>query len=194
MDSEEVPMRKVVASEIMALDGVVESPENWSFQFHNDQMEEAIGAAMSASDAMLLGHVTYEGFAAFWPSQGDDDDQGFAGYMNNTPNYVVSRTLEAPLEWNNSTLIEGDVAEEITRLKQQPGKDISITGSITLVRSLLREDVLDELRLMVHPIVVGSGKRLFEDGSDQKALQLVDSKTFSTGVLYLTYRPAGDDQ
>ncbi len=98
--------------------------------------------------------------------------------------------MEESLEWNNSTLIKGDVAEEITKLKQQPGKDISITGSPTLVRSLLADDLLDELRLMVHPIVVGSGKRLFEDGSDQKALQLVDSKTFSEGVLYLTYQPA----
>jgi dihydrofolate reductase len=182
-------MRKVVASEIMSLDGVVESPENWSFQFHNDQMEEAIGEAMAASDAMLLGRVTYEGFAVFWPSQGADEDQGFAGYMNNTPKYVVSRTLKEPLEWNNSTLIEGDVAEEITRLKEQPGKDISITGSVALVRSLIAGDLLDELRLMVHPIVVGSGKRLFEEGANQKALQLVDSRAFSMGVLYLTYRP-----
>jgi dihydrofolate reductase len=190
MESEEVPMRKVIASEILSLDGVMESPEKWSFQFHNDQMEEAIGAAMAAADAMLLGRVTYEGFAAFWPSQGGDDDQGFAGYMNNTSKYVVSRTLEEPLEWQNSTLIKGNVAEEIAKLKQQPGKEISITGSGTLVRSLLEDDLLDELRLMVHPIVVGSGKHLFEEGGDQRALKLVDSKTFSTGVLYLTYQPA----
>jgi dihydrofolate reductase len=111
--------------------------------------------------------------------------------MNNTPKFVVSKTLEEPLEWNNSALIKGNVAEEITKLKQQPGKDISITGSPpTLVRSLLQDDLLDELRLMVHPIVVGSGKRLFKDGSDRKALQLLDSKTFSTGVVYLTYQPA----
>jgi dihydrofolate reductase len=102
-----------------------------------------------------------------------DEDQKIADYMNNTPKFVVSKTLEEPLEWNNSTLIKGDVAEEITRLKQQPGKDISITGSPTLVRSLLRDDLLDELRLMVHPIVVGSGKRLFEDGGDQKVSRRV---------------------
>jgi dihydrofolate reductase len=94
------------------------------------------------------------------------------------------------LEWQNSTLIKGDVNEEIAELRRQPGKDISITGSITLVRSLLEDDLLDELRLMVHPIVVGGGKRLFEGRGDQKGLQLVDSKTFSTGVIYLTYRPA----
>ena len=184
-------MRKVIASEIVSLDGVVESPEKWHFPYFNDEMGEAIGAAMAASDTMLLGRVTYEEFAAFWPSQeASDEDQETTDYMNNTPKYVVSTTLKEPLEWNNSTLIKGDVAEEITKLKQQSGKDISITGSPTLVRSLLADDLLDELRLMVHPIVVGSGKRLFEVGSDQKALQLVDSQTFSTGVLYLTYQPA----
>ena len=147
---------------------------------------------MAASDAMLLGRVTYEGFAAFWPSQeSGGDDQEIADYMNNTPKFVVSTTLEEPLEWNNSTLIKENVAEEVAKLKQQPGKDISITGSGALVRSLLADDLLDELRLMVHPIVVGSGKRLFEEESDQKALKLVDSKTFDTGVLYLTYQMAG---
>ena len=184
-------MRKEIASEIVSLDGVVESPEKWHFPYFNDEMGEAIGEAMGASDSMLLGRVTYEEFAAFWPSQEpSEEDQETTDYMNNTPKFVVSKTLEEPLEWNNSTLIKGDAAEEITNLKQEPGKDISITGSPTLVRSLLQEDLLDELRLMVHPIVVGSGKRLFEDGGDQKALQLVDSETFSTGVLYLTYQPA----
>jgi dihydrofolate reductase len=190
MESEEAPMRKLIASEIVSLDGVMESPEKWHLPYFSDEMGEEIGAAMAASDSMLLGRVTYEEFAAFWPSQeGSDDDQEFTDYMNNTPKYVVSTTLEEPLEWNNSTLINGDVAEEIAKLKQQPGKDISVTGSGTLVRSLLEDGLLDELRLMVHPIVVGSGKRLFEEGGDQKALKLVDSKTFSTGVLYLTYQP-----
>jgi dihydrofolate reductase len=191
MESEVALLRKVVASEIVSLDSVVESPEEWHFPYFNDEMAEAIGEAMAASDAMLLGRVTYEGFAAFWPAQeGGEDDQEIAEYMNNTPKFVASKTLEEPLEWNNSTLIKEDVAEEIAKLKQQPGKDISITGSPTLVRSLLQDGLLDELRLMVHPIVVGSGKRLFEEGSDQKALELVDSKRFSTGVLYLTYQPA----
>ncbi len=175
----------------MSLDGVVESPEKWHFPYFNDEMGEEIGKAMAASDAMLLGRVTYKEFAAFWPSQeGSEDDQDFTDYMNNTPKYIVSKTLEEPLEWNNSTLIKQNIVEEITKLKRQPGKDISITGSPTLVRSLLRDDLLDELRLMVHPIVVGSRQRLFEDGGDQRALELVDSKTFSTGVIYLTYRPA----
>jgi dihydrofolate reductase len=189
MDSEEVLMWKVVASEFVSLDGVVESPEKWHFPYFNDQMGDAIGAAMAASEAMLMGRVLYEEWATFWPKQ-DPDENPVAAQMNGVRKYVVSTTLEEPLEWENSTLIGDNFAEEISKLKEQPGKDISISGSPTLVRSLLEEDLLDELRLMVHPIVVGSGKRLFEDGGDQKALQLVDSKTFSTGVLYLTYRPA----
>jgi dihydrofolate reductase len=189
MESEEVLMRKVVASEFVSLDGVVESPEKWHFPYFNDQMGDAIGTAMAASDAMLMGRVLYEEWAAFWPDQ-DPDENPVAARMNGVRKYVVSTTLEEPLEWQNSTLIGDNVAEEITRLKEQPGKDISISGSPTLVRSLLEDGLLDELRLMVHPIVVGSGKRLFEEGGDQQALDLVDSKTFSTGVLYLTYQPA----
>jgi dihydrofolate reductase len=113
--------------------------------------------------------------------------------MHNTPKYVVSTTLDK-VEWNNSTLIKGNVAEEIAKLKQQPGKDIGITGSATLVQSLLQEDLLDELGLMIHPVVVGSGKRLLEEEGVPKELKLVDSKTFSTGVIYLTYRPAGKEE
>jgi dihydrofolate reductase len=190
MESEEAPMRKVIASEIVSLDGVVESPQKWHFPYFNDEMGEAIGAAMAASDAMLLGRVTYEEFAAFWPSQeGSDKDQETTDYMNNTTKYVVSKTLEEPLAWNNSTLIKGDVAEEIANLKRQPGEDITILGSGALVRSLLEDDLIDELRLMVHPLVLGGGKRLFEDA--RQALELVDLKSFGTGVLYLTYQPPG---
>ena len=186
--TEEVPMRKVVASELVSLDGVMESPEKWSFQFHNDEMAEANEAGMAQADAMLLGRVTYQEFASYWPYQ-NSADQPFTDYLNNTPKFVVSTTLEEPLEWQNSTLIQENVAEEIAKLKQQPGKSIGITGSGTLVRSLLQDDLLDELELMVHPIVLGSGKRLFEEGGEQKGLKLVDSKTFSTGVVYLTYQP-----
>jgi dihydrofolate reductase len=148
---------------------------------------ERIGDA--ASDAMLLGRVAYQEFASYWPYQ-NSAEQPFTDYLNNTPKFVVSTTLEEPLQWQNSTLIEGNVAEEIATLKQQPGKDIGIVGSGALVRSLLRDGLLDQLTLMVHPIVVGRGKRLFEEGGDRKALELVDSKTFGTGVLYLTYQPA----
>jgi dihydrofolate reductase len=181
-------MRKVIAGLFISLDGVVESPEKWHFLYFNDEMMEAVGSQMAASDAMLLGRVTYQEFAAYWPGVSAEDDP-IAAVMNNTPKYVVSTTLDAA-EWQNSTLIKGNIAEEITKLKQQPGKNIGITGSPTLVDSLLQDDLLDELRLLVHPVVVGSGKRLFKDGGDLKRLKLVDSKTFSTGVLSLIYQPA----
>jgi len=181
-------MRKLVASEFMSLDGVVGSPERWQLPYFDAEMGQEIQAAMEDSDAMLLGRVTYEEWAAFFPSQSSEDVPS-ADYMNETPKYVASRTLHGPLEWNNSTLVEGELATEVEELKRQPGKDISVAGSPTLVRSLLREDLLDELRLMVHPVVVGGGKRLFEGGEEHKALELVDCKTFGTGDVYLTYRP-----
>lgn len=181
-------MRKIVAGLIISLDGVVEAPEKWHYRYFNDESGAAIESQMAASDTMLLGRVTYQEFASYWPNQ-SSDDMPMADYMNNVPKLVVSTTLDR-VEWQNSTLIGGDVVEELTRLKQQPGKDITITGSITLVQSLLRDGLLDELQLLLHPIVVGSGKRLFEDGNDQTPLDLVDSKTFSTGVVTLTYRPA----
>jgi len=185
-------MRKVTAGLFVSLDGVVESPEKWHFPYFNDEMGEAVGAAISSSDAMLLGRVTYQEFAAYWPGVSSEDEP-FATHMNNTPKYVVSKTLDKA-EWNNSTLISGNVAEEITKLKQQPGKNIGITGSATLVQSLLQDDLLDELGLMIHPVVVGSGKRLFQEGGGPKGLKLVDSMTFSTGVVSLTYQPAGIEE
>jgi dihydrofolate reductase len=183
-------MRKIVAGLFISLDGVFEAPETWHFPYFNDEMGEAVGAQMAASDCMLLGRVTYEEFASYWPNQTSDGEAGeMADVMNDTPKYVVSSTLTDPA-WKNTTLIDGDnAAEELTALKQQPGKDIAITGSGTLVRTLLRDGLLDELRLLVHPIVVGHGKRLFDDG-EQVPLKLVDATTFSTGVLALTYQRA----
>jgi dihydrofolate reductase len=164
------------------------SPEEWAFSYSNDEMEEANASGMAASDALLLGRVTYEALAAFWPHQ--PGGTPMVDYINSVRKLVVSTTLEE-VEWNNSTLIRGNVAEEIARLKRQPGKNITILGSAALVRSLLRDGLLNELQLMVFPVVLGSGKRLFEDGGDRKDLELVVSKTFGTGVLYLTYRPVG---
>ncbi len=189
--TEERERRKIVAGLFISLDGVVEAPHEWHFPYFNDEMGEAVDSQIAAADTMLLGRVTYQEFAAYWPHQGSEVE--LADHMNTTPKLVVSTTLDR-VEWQNSTLIKGNVAEELTRRKQQPGKDISITGSATLVRSLLRDGLLDELRLLVHPIVVGLGKRLFEQGSDQTALKLVESKTFSTGVLYLTYKPAAKEE
>ena len=182
-------MRKVVASELVSLDGVMGSPQEWAFSYSDDEMEQANASGMAASDALLLGRATYQEFASYWPYQ-NSADQPYTDYLNNTPKFVVSTTLEEPLEWQNSTLIKGNLAEEITELKRLPGKDITIIGSAALVQSLLADGLLDELRLMVHPLVLGGGKRIFEDGGDQEALELLDSKTFDTGVLYLTYRPA----
>jgi dihydrofolate reductase len=181
-------MRKIVAGLFISLDGVYERPDQWHFPYFNDEMGRAVDEQMQAADAMLLGRVTYEEFAGYWPQQ-TNDDVDIAGFMNETPKYVVSNTLQA-VDWQNSTLVRGDVRQELTRLKEQPGKNISITGSGTLVRSLLRDGLLDELRLLVHPIVVGSGKTLFPDGSGQTPLRLIDARTFSTGVLYLIYQPA----
>jgi dihydrofolate reductase len=179
-------MRKIAAGEFVSLDGVMEAPDQWHFPYFNDEMGDAVGSWMADSDAMLLGRRTYEGFAAAWPTRPDDEPG--ADYMNNTPKLVASTTLTT-VEWKNSTLIEGDLAEELTRIKQQPGRSIWVPGSATLVRWLLREGLLDEVNLLVHPILVGTGKRLFDEG-DRVPLKLVDSKTFSTGVLSLTYAPA----
>jgi dihydrofolate reductase len=182
--TKEMPVRKLVALELVSVDGVFESPEEWAFLYSNEEMEQANASGMAASDAMLLGRVTYEGLAAFWPNQ--PAGTPMVDYINSVRKYAVSGTLKEPLMWNNSTLIE---AEEIAELKQQEGKDITIIGSGELVRSLLSERLLDELRLMIHPLVLGGGKRLFEDG-DYKPLELVDSRTFASGVVSLAYRPA----
>lgn len=182
-------MRKIVSGLFIALDGVYEEPGDWHFPYFNDEMGAAVDEQMQATDTMLLGRKTYEEFASFWPSQ-TNDDVDIADHMNNTPKVVVSTTLENADAWQNSTLIRGNVAEELTKLKQQPGKDIGITGSGTLVASLLEMGLLDELRLLVHPIVANSGKRLFSGDGERHPLELVDSRVFQNGVLYLTYQPA----
>ena len=182
-------MRKIVAAEFLSLDGVMESPDQWHFPYFNDEMGRAVGEGFAASDALLMGRVLYEEWAAYWPNQ-DPEENPVAATMNSIRKHVVSTTLEEPIGWNNTSLIQENVAEELSELKRQPGKDIVISGSGALVRSLLDGGLIDELKLMVHPVVVGSGKRLFEEGEKQTALDLVDSRTFSTGVVYLTYRPA----
>jgi dihydrofolate reductase len=180
-------LRKIIAGLFISLDGVVEAPETWHFPYFNDEMGAAVTAQAEASDTMLLGRQTYEEFASYWPKQ--SSEVPFADVMNETPKLVASTTLES-VEWQNSTLIEGDVVEALKRIKERPGKAISITGSPTLVRSLLRAGILDELRLLVHPIVVGHGKRLFETEDQPIPLRLVEAKTFTTGVQAMTYAPA----
>ena len=179
-------MRRVVASEYVSLDGVMEAPEKWTFQFWNDEHAKYAQDQLFASDALLLGRVTYQVFAAAWPSR--TDEAGFADRMNGLSKFVVSTTLEAA-EWNNSSLITGDVAEKVSELKRQPGGDILIYGSGGLVDTLMRHGLIDEYRLWVHPVVVGSGKRLFRDGSEATVLRLVETEAFSSGVVVLTYQP-----
>jgi dihydrofolate reductase len=181
-------MRKLAASFFISLDGVVEAPQNWHFPYFNDEMGAVVGDAIAASDTFLLGRRTYEEWSAFWPHQ-DAAANPMATAMNETPKVVVSTTLER-VDWQNSTLLRGDLAEAITALKEQPGGNIGMSGSATLVRSLLEQGLVDELRLLVHPLVVGSGSRLFENGTAPVSLELVDSRTFTTGVVDLAYRMA----
>jgi dihydrofolate reductase len=179
-------MRKLNAWLFVTLDSVIEAPENWVIA--DDEMFGAMEADYANSDALLLGRRTYETFAASWPQRGSEVAN--ADWMNNTRKYVASTTLESP-EWNNSTVIEGDVSEAVARLKQEDGKDIMVNGSGALVRTLLRDGLLDELRLFVHPVVVGSGIRLFDDDSDPVELALTGSHAYDNGVISLTYGPSG---
>jgi len=178
-------MRNISAGLFVSLDGVVESPETWTGPYFNDQVGQAVGALMAANDALLLGRTTYEGFAAAFGGQSG----GMADQMNNTPKFVVSSTLTSA-DWQNSTLISGNVAEQVRELKQRPGRNIGMSGSSTLVGWLMRHGLLDRLDLLVFPVVLGSGKRLFSEPDGQVPLTLAGSEAFATGVVHLTYEPA----
>lgn len=181
-------MRKLVAVESITLDGVMAAPEQWSFPFQNDEIMAVNLAGMRSSDALLLGRITYEHFGAYWPKQ-TNDASGIADYLNKTAKFVVSTTLEQP-DWVNTTVIRDNLATAVKDLKQQPGLNITVLGSATLVQSLIDLDLIDEWRLMVHPLLLGSGKPLFRAGGVPKTLRLSDSRVFSTGVALLTYQPA----
>jgi dihydrofolate reductase len=187
-------MARIVVTEFVSLDGVMEDPGGaesfkyggWSFEISRGDEGDAFKLQETRdSDALLLGRVTYEGFAASWPSREGE----FADKLNGMPKYVVSKTLEAP-EWNNTTVLRGDLVEEVSKLRERPGRDIVVHGSRRLVEALLEHDLVDELRLMVYPVVLGAGKRVFGETSDRKRLRLVDSKVVGDGVLILTYQPA----
>ena len=183
-------MRKLVATEYVTLDGVMEEPGVWSFPFWNEEAMKFKSDELFASDALLLGRITYQGFAKAWPTMTDTGE--FGERMNGMPKYVASTTLQT-LDWNNSHLLDGDVIDAVAILKQQPGQDILLSGSGQLLRTLMPHDLIDEYRLMLHPIVLGSGKRLFPDESAKTTLRLVDSQTTSTGIVILTYHPARTD-
>jgi dihydrofolate reductase len=176
-------VRKIVVTEFLSVDGVMEEPA-WTFPYWNDEIAKFKGEESSASDALLLGRVTYQGFAAAWP---ESKDEG-ADYFNSVRKYVVSNTLEEPLEWTNSTLVKANIVEEITNLKQQDGKDITVHGSATLVQALMQHDLVDRYRLLVYPVVLGKGKRLFKEGIPA-TLKLLGSQSFSSGVVALVYEP-----
>jgi dihydrofolate reductase len=178
-------MRTINAGLFVSLDGVVESPERWTGPYFNEQVGQAVAGLMAPNDALLLGRATYEGFAAAFGGQSG----GMADQMNNTPKFVVSRTLTSA-DWQNSTVLSGDVAARITELKQQPGRGIGMSGSSILVAWLLRQGLLDRLDLLVFPVVIGEGKRLFGEPGGQVPLTLTGSESFGTGVVRLSYVPA----
>ncbi len=194
-------MRKLVVGTFLTVDGVMQAPGGpdedreggfkhggWSVNYWDEVMGQRITETTLRGGALLLGRKTYEIFAAHWPSVGGDDP--IAAKLNSMPKYVASRTLDK-VTWNNSTLIEGDVAEAVVALKEQPGDAIQVTGSGDLIQTLIRHDLVDEYQLWVFPIVLGIGKRLFGGGTVPSALKLVDSQTSSTGVAIHTYERSG---
>jgi dihydrofolate reductase len=195
-DEKEEHVGTIVVTEFISLDGVVEAPGGgegfkhggWSFEISRGEEGDKfkLDETMS-SEALLLGRVTYEGFAEAWPSR--TDEFGFADKFNSMPKYVISSTLDDP-EWNNSTVLKSDVVDEVTKLKQEQDGDIVVHGSPQLVQTLIENDLVDEYRLMVFPVVLGSGKRLFGETTDKKSLRLVDSKVVGDGVSILVYQPA----
>ena len=194
-------MPKLVVSTFVTLDGVMQAPGGpeedtaggfehggWSFGYWDDAMGEWMGESMGKPFAMLLGRKTYEIFAAYWPNAGE---QPGAAELNAATKYVASRTLDS-VEWENSTLLEGNAADAVARLKEEDGPEIQVHGSSDLIQTLLAAQLVDEFRVWIFPVVLGSGKRLFGEGTAPSGFELVDSKTSTSGVLVTTYRPAGE--
>ena len=189
-------MRKLTAGIFITLDSVYEAPgaddttlagkRGWSMPYTDEEVGGFIMNGMASSDAMLLGRNTYQNFAAYWGPLGDDNP--IASAMNNQKKYVVSTTLDK-VDWKNATLLKGDPVQAIIQLKQQPGKDISIVGSGTLVQSLLQLELIDELSLLICPVILGVGKRLFKEGVETKLLKPIGSKTYGSGMTILTLQP-----
>jgi dihydrofolate reductase len=186
-------MRKVIVSEFITLDGVAEDPGGaegfehggWSFKFFSPEAAKYKLDELMSAGGLLLGRVTYEGFAKAWPSM--KDDAGFADRMNGLPKYVASTTLRDP-EWSNAHVLEGDAADAVRSLKEEDGQDLLVAGSLSFSRYLLEHDLVDEIRLMMHPIVLGGGRRLF-DGAPVRTLELVHHEVWDTGTAILHYAP-----
>lgn len=191
-------MRNIVAAEYVTVDGVMEDPGGvgeiehggWSSEYFDDELAKYQSDQLLASEALLLGRVTFEGFAAAWPSMEEAEGE-FAIRMNALPKFVASRTLNEPLAWNG-TLLQGDLPEGVSKLKEQPGENLLIYGSAKLVNELHPHGLIDEYRLMVFPVTLGGGKRLFKEGTDMTALTLTGAQKTSSGVALLTYRQAGE--
>jgi len=198
LSAKELQMRVVVFMNV-TLDGVIQAPARpdedvrgafkhggWAIPYADSVMGQVAGESMAKSGGLLLGRRTYQDFFSVWPNRTDNP---YTEVLDNTPKYVASRTLEEPLPWKNSTLLKGDATENVTRLKKRPGKDVVVLGSGELVQSLIRSSLVDEYVLQIHPLVLGSGRRLFSNDASLVALRLVDTKTTTTGVVIATYQP-----
>jgi dihydrofolate reductase len=195
-------MRKVIVNEWMSLDGVVQAPGapdedrtggfehgGWHLPYFDDISRTWVVENLTEAGGFLLGRRTYEGFAAYWPNA-SEEEQVIAEPLNTRPKFVASRTLTEPLTWQNSTVLEGDIAEAVTSLKQGDGDDLLVLGSTELVRALIEHDLVDEFRVMIDPLVLGGGKRIFHDGGALRPLRLIESQVTTTGAILATYAPA----
>ncbi|HKW69430.1 MAG TPA: dihydrofolate reductase family protein [Candidatus Dormibacteraeota bacterium] len=178
---------RLVATEYLSLDGMFNEPGGWSNPWFNEEAEQFKWDELQASDAQLLGRKTYQGFAAAWPTMEATGEFGVK--MNTMPKYVVTSTLDH-LDWSGSILVRGDVTAEVRKLKKQPGRDLLLAGSGQLFNALMRENLIDVYRFMVHPVVLGKGTRLFAEGDDQKALVLTETRRFRSGIVILEFEPA----
>ena len=196
-------MRKVIVNEFMSLDGVVQAPGGededtsggfkyggWHMRYMDEPAQKRVLEGIVEAGGFILGRRTYEIFAAYWPNA-PEEEQVIAEPLNAKPKYVASRTLSDPLEWQNSTVLEGDVAEAVAALKQEDGDDLHVIGSTELVQTLIEHDLVDELRLMIDPLVLGGGKRIFRDDGALRSLRLVENEPTSSGAILATYAPAG---
>ena len=195
-------MRKVIVTEWMSLDGVVQAPGaadedttggfahgGWHLPYFEDLSQTWVVETLTAAGGFLFGRRTYEGFASHWPNAGEEE-QVVAQPLNTKPKYVASRTLTEPLGWQNSTVLQGDVVKAVAALKQKDGGDLLVIGSTELVQTLIEHDLVDEFHLMIDPLLVGGGKRIFRDDGALRPLRLVDSKVTTTGAILATYAPA----
>ncbi|MFI1172511.1 dihydrofolate reductase family protein [Streptomyces melanogenes] len=184
-------MRKITAGVFISLDGVVEAPDQWHFPYFNDEMGAAVGAMLADADTVLFGRKTYDGFAGAWPEReaAGGEDAGFAKMLGDARKIVAS-TRKLEFTWRNSEQLQGDLVDAVIALKNEPGGDIALSGSISIIRQLLAAGLLDELHLLVHPLAVRKGLRLFDEGEPSIALRLISSEAFQTGVLNLVYGPA----